>query len=59
MAALAFVAAVAALSWGFDSNVEPLKTLLVSGGVGLLIGSGAIALSAWRSQTRADEANKA
>ena len=58
VAALALVAAIAALFWGSSSGSETLQTLLVSGGVGLLIGSGAVALSAWKSQTRADEANK-
>ena len=58
LAALAFVAAVAALFWGFNSGSEILKTLLLSGGVGLLIGSGAFALSAWRSQIRAGKTSK-
>lgn len=58
IAVLAFGAAIVLLFLGFNSHAGTLQTLLVSGGVGLLIGSGATALSAWRSQQRAGGANK-
>ena len=52
LAAYALGAALVMLFLGFNSALEFLQTILVSGGVGLMIGSGAVALSAWRSWTR-------
>lgn len=52
LAAYALAAALVALFLGFGSPGEFLRTVLVSGGIGLLIGSGAVALSAWRSWIR-------
>jgi hypothetical protein len=52
LAAYALGAALAMLFLGFNTGLEILQTLLVSGGVGLLIGSGAVALGTWRSWRR-------
>ena len=52
LAAYALGAALVMLFLGLNTRLGLLQTLLVSGGVGLLIGAGAVALATWRSWQR-------
>lgn len=56
LAALAVGCGAAGALLGAQAGSELLATLLVSGGIGLLIGGAATAVSAWRSQERARRA---
>lgn len=54
LAARTFLVGVVSLILGFWFENEVLQTLLVSGGIGLTIGSGAVALATRRRKRRAD-----
>ncbi len=56
LAGIAFCTGVLLLVFGVAVQNEWLNTIMVSAGVGLLIGGGAIILSAMRSQRRSREA---
>ena len=58
LAAIACVAGFLLIVLGFGAGSEVVQTLGVSGGLGLLIGGVAVALSTARSRARAAEARK-
>ncbi len=54
---IAIIVSLLLLIGGFSSDSETLKTIMVSAGIGLMIGGGAVILTARRSQERAKKMN--
>lgn len=54
---IAMIVGLLLLIGGFSSDSETLKTMMASAGIGLMIGAGAVILTAKRSQERAKKMN--